>query len=128
MRNSIVLLAAMAATIALSGSVRAEGDSAAGKGIFDRTCTNCHATQIGVNKIGPSLWNVVGRPIASVPDYAYSEKLLNVRNEWKVWDGKRLDTYLTNPREVLHGVKMYFKGLPDPKDRADVIAYLKTLK
>lgn len=128
MRNSIVLLAAMAATMALSGSASAESGIAAGKEIFDRTCANCHSTQIGVNKIGPSLWNVVGRPLASVPDYAYSEKLVSVRNEWKVWDEQRLDTYLANPREVLHGVKMFFKGLPDPKDRANVISYLKTLK
>jgi len=127
MRNSISLAAA-AVTIAMTGSALAEGDAAAGKAIFDRTCTNCHAVQIGVNKIGPSLWDVIGRPIASVPDYAYSEKLRSMRGEWKEWGTKQLDMYLTDPRDVLHGVKMYFKGLPDHKDRADVIAYLETLK
>ena len=85
MKKSIALLAA-AATIAMSGNALAEGDIAAGKAIFDRTCTNCHATQIGMNKIGPSLWNVIGRPIGSVPDFAYSDKLLSMRGEWKAWD------------------------------------------
>jgi cytochrome c len=51
-----------------------------------------------------------------------------VKNDWKNWDEKHLDLYLTNPREVLHGVKMYFKGLPDAKDRAAVIAYLGRLQ
>lgn len=128
MKNSIALLAAAAATIAMSGNALAEGDAAAGKAVFDRTCTNCHATQIGVNKVGPSLWDVIGRPIASVPDYPYSERLFNMRGEWKAWSPQNLNSYLTNPREVLHGVKMYFKGLPGRKDRADVIAYLETIK
>jgi cytochrome c len=128
MKKLVKLLVTVAATIAVAGVARAEGDSAAGKAIFDRTCINCHSSEIGVNRIGPSLWNVIGRPIASVPDFPYSEKMRGMRNEWKVWDAKRLDLYLTNPREVLHGVKMFFRGLPDPKDRADVIAYLETFK
>jgi cytochrome c len=128
MRYPAVLLAAAAAAVAISGNASAGGDPSAGKAIFERTCANCHAAQIGVNKIGPSLWDVIGRPIASVPDYNYSQKLLSVRGEWKEWTGEKLDVYLTNPREVLHGVKMYFKGLQDPKDRADVIAYLETFK
>jgi cytochrome c len=130
MKNSIALLAATAAAaaFAMSCNAMAEGDAAAGKAVFDRTCANCHATQIGVNKIGPSLWNVIGRPIASTPDFAYSQKLLSMRGDWKAWSAHNLDLYLTNPREVLHGVKMYFKGLPEPKDRANVIAYLESLK
>ncbi len=128
MKKPAGLLIAMTAAIAMTASAHAEGDSVAGKAIFDRTCTNCHASEIGVNKIGPSLWNVVGRPIASVPDFSYSEKMRSMRFDWKVWDAQRLDLYLTNPREVLHGVKMFFKGLPDAKDRADVIAYLQTFK
>lgn len=128
MKYPAALLAAAAAAITMSGSALAAGDALAGKAIFERTCGNCHSAQIGVNKIGPSLWDVVGRPIASVPDYNYSEKLLSMRGEWKEWNGQNLDQYLTNPREVLHGVKMYFKGLPDSKDRADVVAYLETFK
>lgn len=127
MRHSIAWAASVAAIVAFSGSACAD-DIAAGKSIFDRTCANCHSIQIGVNKIGPSLWDIVGRPIASVPDYPYSEKLVSMRKEWGAWDKTRLNSYLTNPRDVLHGVKMYFKGLPEEKDRMAMIAYLGTLK
>ena len=125
MKNS-VLAAALVAALTVCEQAQA-GDVAKGKEIFDRTCGNCHPTQIGMNKIGPSLWAVVGRPVASVPDYNYSGALLAKRQDWGTWDEKRIDAYLVNPREVLHGVKMYFRGLPEAKDREAVIAYLKTL-
>jgi cytochrome c len=126
--KALIRLAAVAAgiSIALCAGVRAADN--AGKDVFDRTCANCHSLDIGVNKIGPSLWHVIGRPVASLPGFAYSQSMLGVKNDWKNWDEKHLDLYLTNPREVLHGVKMYFKGLPDAKDRAAVIAYLGRLQ
>jgi len=128
MKKTAVPLASAAIAIAVHAGAHAQGDPSAGKALFDRTCANCHAAQIGVNKIGPSLWDIVGRPVASVPDYNYSPKLLSMRSEWQEWTREKLDAYLTNPREVLHGVKMYFKGLPDAKDRADIVAYLETFR
>ena len=125
MKNSM-LAAALVAALSMCGQAQAD-EVAKGKQIFDHTCANCHPTQIGLNKIGPSLWAVVGRPVASVPNFNYSGALINKRQEWGTWDEKRIDAYLVDPREVLHGVKMYFKGLPEEKDRAAVIAYLKTL-
>ncbi len=73
------------------------------------------------------MFDVVGRPIASINGYQYSSKMRSVSKQWKVWDAKRLDAYLTNPRQVLHGVKMFF-AVPDAQARADVIAYLGTLR
>lgn len=102
-------------------------DIALGKALFEKTCANCHSTEAGVNKVGPTLFDIVGRPVASVQGYDYSKKMRSMSKEWKVWDEKHLDTYLTNPRQVLHGVKMFF-AVPDAKDRADVFAYLNTLK
>lgn len=102
-------------------------DVAAGQVLFDKTCANCHSIDIGVNKVGPTLFDIVGRPIASVPGYDYSKKMRSARRQWKAWDARYLDLYLTHPREVLHGVRMFF-AVPDAKDRADVIAYLSTLK
>jgi len=125
MKNS-VLAAALVAALSLCGPAQAD-EVAKGKAIFDRTCGNCHTTQIGLTKIGPSLWDIVGRPVASIPDFNYSQALIAKRKEWGTWDAARIDAYLINPREVLHGVKMYFKGLPEEKDREAVIAYLKTL-
>jgi cytochrome c len=100
-------------------------DVEAGKAIFNKTCNNCHSTEIGVNKIGPSLYHVIGRPSAVVQDYSYSEAMKNLHHDWSP---EALDAYLSNPRSEIHGVKMYFKGLPDPQDRADVIAYLQSLQ
>ena len=109
----------------MSSAAAADGDATAGKTVFARTCQNCHAAEIGVNKVGPSLWNVVGRAPASVPDFAYSDAMKANKD---VWTATALDAYLADPRGDIHGVKMFFKGLPEPKDRADVIAYLQTLK
>ena len=117
---------ALVATICLAGAAQA-ADPAAGKALFDRTCANCHSIEAGTNKVGPTLFDVVDRPVASVQGYDYSPQMRLQKKLRKTWDEKRLDAYLTHPREVLHGVKMYF-AVPDAKDRADVIAYLVTLK
>jgi cytochrome c len=110
----------------LAGSAHA-GEPAAGKTLFDKTCANCHSVEVGANKVGPTLFDIINRPIASVQGYDYSKKMLSVRKQWKLWDEQHLDAYLAHPREALHGVKMFF-AVPEAKDRADVIAYLKTLK
>ena len=123
---TIALLLTMAAGIA-SGARAAEtsGDAVAGRAIFQRICQNCHSAEIGINKVGPSLWHVVGRQAASVPDFVYSEAM---KTNKSIWSAASLDTYLADPRGDVHGAKMFFKGLPEAKDRADVIAYLQTLK
>lgn len=124
MIRSMAVVAALSACIA-SASAADVGDPAAGKSIFARICQNCHSVEVGVNKVGPSLWNVVGRPAAAVPDYAYSD---GMKANKTPWSAASLDVYLADPRGDVHGAKMYFKGLPDAKSRTDVIAYLQTLK
>src|SRR5947209_11035144 len=88
-------------------------DVEAGKAIFDQTCNNCHSVEIGVNKIGPSLSHIIGRPSAVVEDYNYSAVLKNLH---RTWTQAALDAYLADPRSDIHGVRMYFKGLPKPQD------------
>jgi cytochrome c len=120
-----MLLAALMTSA--TGAIAAEsgGDPAAGAAIFQRICQACHTAEIGVNKVGPSLWNVVDRIPASVPDYVYSDAMKANKAQWSA---AALDAYLEDPRGDVHGVKMFFRGLPNAKDRADVIAYLGTLK
>ncbi len=126
MTDRRMLFTALAMSAAMiSAANAADGDPVAGKVIFQRTCQNCHSVEIGVNKIGPSLWNVVGRQPASVPDFNYSD---GMKANKIPWEASSLDTYLADPRGDVHGVKMFFKGLAEAKDRADVIAYLQTLK
>jgi cytochrome c len=118
-----VALAALALVYAPPAARAA--DVEAGKAIFNRTCNNCHSVEIGVNKIGPSPSHVIGRPSAVVQDYNYSAAMKNLHG---TWTPAALDAYLANPREGIHGVRMYFKGLPEPQDRANVIAYLESLQ
>ena len=119
-------VAVLPALLAFGATAQA-ADAGLGKAMFDKTCASCHSIEAGVNKVGPTLFDIVGRPIASVQGYDYSAKMRTVGKDWKVWDDKHLNAYLTNPRGVLHGVKMFF-AVPDAADRADVIAYLNTLK
>jgi cytochrome c len=124
MQFPLIGTVALAMTTLFATAVWAAGDVSRGEEIFQRTCINCHSTEIGVNKIGPSLHGVVGREVAIVPDFIYSDALKATR---KTWTEAELDAYLADPRGAMHGVKMFFKGLPDADQRVDVIAYLKTL-
>ena len=114
----------LAAILLPASGTRADGDPAAGAVVFKK-CALCHSPDAGVNKVGPSLHGVVDRHSASLPTYSYSPAM---KAADKTWDEKELDTYLTNPRKEVPNTKMIFPGLPDEKDRQDVIAYLKTLK
>jgi cytochrome c len=107
-----------------SGAARADGDAEAGKKVFTK-CAICHSTEAGQNKVGPSLAGVVGRPSASDAKFNYSEAMKKAN---LTWDDQTLDTYLTSPKQLVPGGKMVFVGLKDAGDRANVIAYLKTLK
>jgi cytochrome c len=106
---------------AAASAADSSGDSVSGKAIFQHICQNCHSTEIGINKVGPSLWSIVGRE----PDHTYSEAM---KANKSTWTAATLDAYLADPRGDVHGAKMFFKGLPESKDRADIIAYLATLK
>jgi cytochrome c len=99
-------------------------DVEAGKTAFKK-CALCHTTEAGKNKIGPSLFGVVGRKAASLDGYNYSEGMKKFDH---TWDAQTLDTYLTDPRADVPGTKMIFPGIKDKKERDDVIAYLETLK
>ena len=99
-------------------------DVEAGKAEFKK-CALCHTTEAGKNKVGPSLFGIVGRKSASVDNYSYSEAMKKFDH---TWDPQTLDTYLADPRAVVPGTKMIFPGIKDEKERQDVIAYLETLK
>ncbi|MFQ5565955.1 MAG: c-type cytochrome [Paracoccaceae bacterium] len=95
-------------------------DVEAGKRIF-RKCQACHKVEEGKNGVGPSLWGVVGRDIASVEGFKYSEAMKGQEGNWT---GARLFAYLENPGAVVPGTKMKFPGLKDAQDRINVIIFL----
>ena len=79
--------------------------------------------EAGVNRVGPSLHGVVGRPVGHEPDYRYSTAMAEAGG---VWDEQHLYDFLMKPRDVVPGTKMTFVGIKDGQRRADIIAYLKT--
>jgi len=87
-------------------------------------CRSCHTTnQGGEDMTGPNLWGIFGRKAGSEPGFGYSD---DMKAAGWTWDADRIDKWITNPRGVLAGTKMTFIGMPDPTDRRDVIAFLKT--
>jgi cytochrome c len=91
-----------------------------------RACQACHNFTEGAGaKIGPDLYGVVGRKIASQPGFAYSDALKKFAD--KTWTYEQLNTWLTSPAAMAPGTKMTFAGLSDEGDRANVLAYLRTL-
>ena len=115
--------ASPAATVATVTLASLTGDAARGERVFGQ-CRACHAIVPGQNMIGPSLHGVVGRKAGTVAGYAYSPAN---KGSAMVWDRETLFTYLEAPLTALPGTKMAF-ALRDPQQRADVIAYMETLK
>jgi cytochrome c len=118
------LTLAVGALLAIAAGPGMAADVEAGKVAFKK-CALCHTTEAGKNKIGPSLFGIVGRKSASLDDYSYSEAMKKFDH---TWDAQTLDTYLADPRATVPGTKMIFPGIKDKTERDDVIAYLETLK
>lgn len=101
----------------------AAADAAAGEKVFGK-CKACHKVD-GSNGTGPHLDGVVGRAVASVEGFKYSDGMTAHGGDWTP---DVLQEFLTSPKTVVKGTKMAFAGLPKVEDRANLIAYLETLK
>ena len=102
-------------------ALMALGDIAHGEKVFKK-CSACHSIEAGGgNKIGPALYNVVGRKIAAVEDYKYSRALVEYKKNWSF---EELNGFLIKPQKWIKGTKMAYAGLRKEKDRASVILYL----
>ena len=125
------------ASTASTGSKKAKGpepiadllaSADAGKGkALTKKCTACHSfDKGGKNKVGPNMWGVYGSKIGShVPGFAYSDALKKHGGTWTV---EELNGFLWKPKKWVKGTKMGFAGLKKPKDRANMVKYLQTLK
>ena len=115
---------ALAALLSASGA-QAGGDAAKGKIVFQR-CAICHRVEKdGGNGLGPNLFGVAGRKAGAVANFSYSVAL---KNSGLTWTQDKLIAWVAHPSGLVPGNRMAFAGLPDPQDRADVVAYLATLK
>lgn len=130
------LAAALLAAPALAPAALAEetdapgvtltGDASKGARVFNR-CKACHTVEEGgPARVGPNLYGIVGAEFGHVAGYNYSDNLMELKAEGRVWDIATLDAYLKQPRDVIPKGIMSFVGLPRESDRANVIAYLAT--
>lgn len=117
--------AVLAGALLLAGPAHA-ADPDNGADLFESYCSDCHSVSAKVaNRKGPSLYRVVGRKAGAIGGFKYSPAMLasNI-----TWNGASLNSYLANPKAVLPTGIMKYKGMPKAGDRADLIAYLATLR
>lgn len=102
----------------------AVADPAKGEKIFLQ-CRACHVAKQGAkHTVGPNLWNLVGRLVASEPHYSYSQSIKQIGGHW---DYEKLSRYLFDPMTLAPGTRMVFPGIKRAEERANLIAYLRTL-
>ena len=116
---SAARLALAAALLAAVAAARAAPGSLPGEQVYAR-CAACHA--LAYDRVGPRHCGLVGRRAGSVPGYAYSPAM---KNSGLTWDEKTLDRFLAQPVKTVPGTTMTYDGIADPKERADLISYLK---
>lgn len=120
-----VVCAALAASVALLGADAQAQDVMAGRTTFAARCGVCHGIAAARSSpMAPSLKGVVGRRVAALPDFAYTAAL---KAKGGAWTPRALDAFLASPMRVVPGSRM-MTAVPDPADRANLIAYLKTAK
>ena len=118
----------LTAALLLAGPALGEEFDSTNRGamLFDK-CKGCHQVGAGAeNRIGPHLNELFGRRAAGVAGFAYSKALQRAGSKGLEWHADTLSTFIGNPKSLVPGTRMSFRGYDDPKDQADLIAYLRT--
>ncbi|HEY9080606.1 cytochrome c family protein [Magnetovibrio sp.] len=111
--------------VAEIAAVAAGGDAESGKSLFRKKCMSCHTfDKGGKDRTGPNLWGIVGRNKAASETFRYSKTLTMFGG---TWTEAEINSFIAGPRTFVPDTKMTFAGLKDAKDRANVLAFLKTL-
>lgn len=100
-------------------------DADAGERVYKTQCATCHSAAAGRNLVGPSLFGIVGRHAGAVAGFRYSAAN---KAATETWDAPTLDHYLVDPKAAMPGTSMLYAGLKNDTQRADLVAYLATLK
>lgn len=117
----------IALALALGGAALADeiGDPLRGKSLWPQ-CSKCHMVGPDArNRIGPVLNGIFGRRAASVDDFRYSRSIERAGADGLIWTLDTLDIYIENPKSLVSGTRMNFDGLDHPRDRADILAFLR---
>jgi cytochrome c len=126
--TAVAVAAAPAAAAVDPIAVRlASADPAKGENVF-KQCATCHTPDKGgANKIGPNMWNVLGRLKGQVVGFNYSNALKAMAAKGDKWDFETIDKFVENPKGYIPGTAMSFAGIANPRTRADLISYLNKL-
>lgn len=120
----LILLLLSAPALAEQDAVEI-GDRDRGASLF-QDCAACHQVGSGAeDRVGPHLNGIFGRRAAANDGFAYSEGIRRAARDGLIWDLRRLDAYIENPKALVTGTRMSYDGLKDPAERADVLAYLR---
>ena len=118
----LLAIAAMATTFVLGvGIAIADGDPKHGERLFEE-CRACHTLDRSVDSVGPDLHGVFGRRAAALDEFRYSPALKRSGITWTV---ETLDGYIADPQKVVPANRMPYAGMPDARDRADLIIYMQ---
>ena len=116
-----LLITAAAAAFILAASVAyGQGDAKRGEKVFEN-CRACHATDGSANEVGPALRGIFGRRAGERDDFRYSPAL---KRSGITWSQQTLDTFIADPQKMVPANRMPYDGLPDSRDRADLIMYM----
>jgi cytochrome c len=119
-------LAISAAVGAIPAAAEEIGDATRGATLFRQQCSACH--QIGpdaVNRVGPALSGIFGRRAGGAPDFNYSKSMARMGSDGLTWTLETLDAYVENPKSLVTGTRMNYKGMADPEARSALLAYLR---
>ena len=113
-------IAAATTFILAAGIAHAQGDPKRGEKVFEN-CRACHTVEREVNDVGPSLYGVFGRRAGERDDFRYSPAL---KRSGIIWTPETLDSFIADPQKTVPANRMPYAGIPDARDRADLIIYL----
>jgi len=121
MQSIKYILSAFLVTLAVQGVAQAQqGDAKRGQKVFEN-CRACHAADGAANEVGPSLRGIFGRKAGERDDYRYSPAL---KRSGITWNAQTMDAFLADPQKVVPANRMPYDGVPDARDRADLIAWM----
>ncbi|WP_136645895.1 c-type cytochrome [Tabrizicola sp. YIM 78059] len=108
------------------GTAEQIGDAEQGATIFASQCKACHQIGEGAkNRVGPQLNRIFGRRAGSVPEFNYSKSMERMGSDGLTWTLTTLDAYIANPKALVSGTRMNYRGLPDPAERSALLAFLR---
>ena len=124
---SVLLSLAAALGFALGAAAETLGDASKGAAIFDQQCKQCHMVGPGAKtRIGPSLNGIYGRRAGSIDGFQYSKSMARMGADGLDWTIERLDAYIENPKALVSGTRMNYRGLSDAQQRHDLMAFLRS--